>query len=69
MIVGGYATSEYVTCKISTGRRFVCFSVPVQTEVWDLETGFNKMINPILPNYHFAYGIGLFAVDFNFCQK
>ena len=44
-------------------------SAPVETEVWELEDGKNKVINPSLPNYNYAQGIGMFAVDFNFCRK
>ena len=37
-----------------------------ETEVWELESGDNKVITPTLSDY--KYGIGLYAVDFNFCS-
>ena len=38
-----------------------------ETEVWELENGNNKVINPTLIGY--TEGIGLYAVDFNFCSN
>ena len=38
-----------------------------ETEVWELESGDNKVISPTLTNYY--VGIGLYAVDFNFCSN
>ena len=37
------------------------------TEVWELENGSNKVIAPVLDGY--AFGIGLYAVDLNFCSN
>ena len=37
-----------------------------ETEVWELENGDNKVITPTLSGYY--GGIGLYAVDFNFCS-
>ena len=37
------------------------------TEVWDLEIGDNKVIDPTLSGYYI--GIGLYAVDYNFCSN
>lgn len=39
------------------------------TEVWELETGNNKIITPNLRSGDYIYGIALYAVDFNFCSK
>ena len=39
------------------------------TEIWQLENGESKIVNPTLTNGDYIYGIGLFAVDFNFCKK
>ena len=39
----------------------------IETEVWELENGSNKVINPAFTR-HFE-GIGLYAVDFNFCSN
>ena len=39
----------------------------LETEVWDFENGDNKVITPNLYDYY--YGIGLYAVDFNFCSN
>ena len=38
-----------------------------ETEVWELENGDNKVITPTLGGYY--TGIGLYAVDFNFCSN
>ena len=43
------------------------FSAP--TEIWQLQNGESKIVNPILITGNYIYGIGLFAVDFNFCKK
>ena len=40
-----------------------------ETEVWNFETGHSKTIAPILPPGEFVSGIGLFAVDINYCTK
>ena len=39
------------------------------TEVWNLENGNSKIIEPTLPRWYYAFGIGLYPVDPNFCQK
>jgi len=39
------------------------------TEIWELENGNNKLVNPIMTDNYYSEGIGLFAVDFNFCKK
>ena len=39
----------------------------IETEVWELENGSNKIITPNLDGYY--DGIGLYAVDFNFCSN
>jgi hypothetical protein len=38
-----------------------------ETEVWELENQNSTIITPTLSNYN--YGIGLYAVDFNFCSN
>ena len=43
------------------------FFLSFETEVWGLENGSNKVINPTLDFY--SIGIGLYAVDFNFCSN
>ena len=48
----GYETSDF----------FLSF----ETEVWELENNDNKVIDPTLSGY--TAGIGLYAVDFNFCS-
>ena len=42
------------------------FFLSFGTEVWDLEIGDNKVIDPTLSGYYI--GIGLYAVDYNFCS-
>ena len=42
------------------------------TEVWELENNnitAGKDIQPRLPDGDYRYGIGLYAVDFDFCSK
>ena len=39
------------------------------TEVWELENGTNKIIEPTLPDNHYAFGIALYVVDKDFCKK
>ena len=41
----------------------------VPTEVWNISNGDNKIIQPTLPKNKYAYGIGLYLVDSDFCQK
>ena len=43
------------------------FFLSFETEVWELENSNNKVITPTLSDYW--YGIGLYAVDFNFCSN
>ena len=40
-----------------------------ETEVWEFETGTNNIIGATLENNYYAYGIGLYAVNFDFCRK
>ena len=47
---------------------FAIFS-DAETEVWNFETGHSKTIAPILPPGEIVSGIGLFAVDINYCNK
>ena len=39
------------------------------TEVWELDNGTNKTIEPTLPNGYYIYGIALYVVDKDFCKK
>ena len=40
-----------------------------ETEIWELENGNNKLIDPVLPTNQYAIGIGLYPVDFSFCHN
>ena len=42
---------------------------PLVTEIWELEIGTNKIIEPTLPDDHYAWGIALYVVDKDFCKK
>ena len=42
---------------------------PLVTEVWELENGNNKTIEPTLPDSAYAYGIALYVVEKDFCKK
>ena len=44
------------------------FNFSAETEVWELANGNNKVINPTLSN-NYRYGIGIYAVDFDYCRK
>ena len=45
------------------------------TERWEIEKGANETLSfgstsqPSLLNGHYRYGIGLYAVDYDFCNK
>ena len=41
----------------------------LETEVWTLEDKTHKIINPTLASGSYSLGIGLYNVDFSFCQK
>ena len=43
------------------------FFLSYETEVWELDAGDNKVITPTLAGYD--TGIGLYAVNFNFCSN
>ena len=45
------------------------YLLSVETEVLELETGNNMIISPTLLAGRYFYGIGLYAVDFDFCRK
>ena len=38
----------------------------IETEVWELENGNNKIVDPTLANHY--KGLALYAVDFSFCS-
>ena len=42
---------------------------PIVTEVWELENGINKIIEPTLPNGEYVNGIALYVVEKDFCKK
>ena len=42
---------------------------PLVTEVWELENGNNKIIQPTLPDDDYAFGIALYVVEKDFCKK
>ena len=41
----------------------------VKTEIWKFENGNSKTIDPATTGGSFIYGIGIYAVDFDFCRK
>ena len=43
--------------------------ITIDTEVWELENGNNKIIKPALPQWHYAVGVALYAVEKDFCKK
>ena len=44
-------------------------SSSMETELWELDNGVYNIIQPNLPNNHYAFGVALFEVDANFCKK
>ena len=40
-----------------------------ETEIWNLTNGNNKVVDPTLPNSHYAWGMGLYIVPFDFCTN
>ena len=66
MIVGGYSQKWVMILPYYFDYEDFDFFLSSETEVWELENGENKVITPTL-SYH--YGIGLYAVDFNFCSN
>ena len=66
MIVGGNAQKWGMILSYCFGYEDSDFFLSFETEVWELENGNNKVITPTLSYYY--YGIGLYAVDFNFCS-
>ena len=67
MIVGGYSGKWVIILPYYFGYQKFNFFLSLETEVWELENGNNKVITPTLTYY--AYGNGLYAVDFNFCSN
>ena len=57
----GYTDSDFYL------KHFLKHFLSTETEVWELENGSSKVITPSLDGYY--YGIGLYAVDFNFCSN
>ena len=43
--------------------------IRVMTELWEMETQQRRLIAPTLPHNAYAYGIGLFLVDIEYCRK
>ena len=40
-----------------------------ETEIWHFGYGNNKVISPSIPSGYFAYGPGIYSVEFDFCHK
>ena len=59
--------SELWSYLFYSAMKILTFPFSYETEVWGLENGSNKVINPTL--YDYSFGIGLYAVDFNFCSN
>ena len=68
MIVGGSAYGERLVMILPHyfGYEDSDLFLSFETEVWELDVGDNKVITPTLTNYY--HGIGLYAVNFNFCS-
>ena len=69
MIVGGYYYAGELVMILPCYFSYEDsdFFLSLETEVWELENGNNKVINPTLDDYY--GGIGLYPVDFNFCSN
>ena len=45
------------------------FVLSVETEVWELENENSMTINPAVTGGHYINGIGMYAVEYDFCRK
>ena len=48
---------------------FLTLFRPLVTEVWKLENGNNKLIQPTLPDGTYYRGTALYVVEKDFCKK
>ena len=62
-------TGQMIACKFQFLYEVVMKFYSVETEVLDLATENSKIISPTLPAGEYIYGIGIYAVDFDFCRK
>ena len=66
MVIGGESSDgRLVYFKNIFGYK--SFFSDKETEIWNVIDGNNKIINPTLPDYDYAWGIGLYLVPYDFC--
>ena len=66
MRMQSYAKSSFT---ILLGHFIESLFSPLATEVWELESGNNKLIQPTLPDDDYGFGIALVVVDKDFCKN
>lgn len=66
MIIGGYSSVRLVIIYDLMHLGNIIFSA-LETEIWNFVAENNKIINPTLPHNHYAYGVALYLVPFDFC--
>ena len=66
MVIGG-SSSDGRLVYFFDEFLIIDFFSDVETEIWNVTNGSNKVVNPMLPNGDYECGIGLYIVPFNFC--
>ena len=75
MIIGGRSDNQTLVYShnfsANVWKHFLSKSLfsPLVTEIWQLENGNNKIIDPALPDNDYVGGIALYVVEKDFCQK
>ena len=65
MKVNQSAITDYKPIRISYDNLFRL----IETEVWNFDEESQTSILPTLPNKDYIWGIGLFIVNFTFCEN
>ena len=67
MVIGGYSSDD----RLVYFHDYFCiiefFFSDKETEIWAVTDETHKVVNPILSNAQYMYGIGLYIVPFNYC--
>ena len=66
MVIGGWSSDSRLVY-FDDYFLIIDFFSDVETEIWNVTDKTIKVVNPILPNYGYIHGIGLYIVPFNFC--
>ena len=66
MVIGGY-TYDGRLLYFNDYFLIIDFFSDLETEIWNFGNETSRVVNPILPDEDYRYGIALFIVPFNFC--